>query len=191
MKNLKSCFYLLLFLPVFTLAQQAWVKGTIHDPRGDAVVQVKITNNVDDTAVYSDVLGNFSVHFSNIEGLRSLTLSFEKSGFKNQNVPLDFSATSQIDLGIWTMFSSVPSDQEIHLTEFSEGVFNSLRQDDFTSNPLLSSQKTVLLETMAFQFRSSFFSARGLGSAAQNLWLNGIKMNDFERGRPQWSQWGD
>ena len=190
MNNLKACFCLFFFFPVFILAQEAWVKGTIHDPSGDVVAQVKITNSVDDTAVYSDVWGKFSIQFSNLRPQDSLTLSFEKAGFKTQKIPLDFSSTHPIDLGIWTMFPTVPSDQEIHLTEFSEGVFNSLRQDDFTSNPLLSSQKTVLLETMAFQFRSSFFSARGLGSASQNLWLNGIKMNDFERGRPQWSQWG-
>lgn len=190
MTKLKTCLFFLFQILSFLHAQESWVKGVLVDQTGGIVSKVQITTSINDRVLYSDFSGFFKLNFSETTDLGKTIITFQKYGYETQNVPIDFSKTSQIDLGIWKLFQASTVEEEIPLAEFSEELFNNLREDELSSNPLLSSQRTVLLEAMAFQFRSSFFSARGLSSASQNLWMNGIKMNDFERGRPQWSQWG-
>jgi hypothetical protein len=55
---------------------------------------------------------------------------------------------------------------------------------------LLQSSQDVFLRTAAFEFSSSFFRVRGLDSDLGAVQMNGIPMNKFYNGRPQWSNWG-
>jgi hypothetical protein len=48
----------------------------------------------------------------------------------------------------------------------------------------------VFLNTVAFQFRPTFFRLRGLDPLYQEVQLNGIPMHSFFKGSPQWNQWG-
>jgi len=48
----------------------------------------------------------------------------------------------------------------------------------------------VFLNAAAFDFSATFFRPRGLNSENGKVLINGIEMNKFFNGRPQWNNWG-
>ena len=63
--------------------------------------------------------------------------------------------------------------------------------DEAVSIPaVLSAQKDVLSRASAFDFGLAFFRPRGLDTRNRSVLINGLEMNTFETGRPQWSYWG-
>lgn len=54
----------------------------------------------------------------------------------------------------------------------------------------LQAQRDLFLSTAAFQFGSAFFRLRGLDASHRSVRINGIAMNHFMTGRPNWGQWG-
>jgi len=55
---------------------------------------------------------------------------------------------------------------------------------------LLHASRDVFLNAAAFDFSSTFFKPRGLGSEYGTVSINGMEMNKFFDGKPQWSNWG-
>ena len=85
------------------------------------------------------------------------------------------------------------------LDQFSESMSlitlsdDELSEDDQAADNisgLLQSSRDVFLRTAAYEFSSSFFRVRGLDSDLGSVRINGVPMNKFYNGRPQWSNWG-
>ncbi|MGB2283071.1 MAG: carboxypeptidase regulatory-like domain-containing protein, partial [Flavobacteriaceae bacterium] len=85
------------------------------------------------------------------------------------------------------------------LDQFSESMSlitlsdDELSEDDQAADNisgLLQSSRDVFLRTAAYEFSSSFFRVRGLDSDLGSVRMNGVPMNKFFNGRPQWSNWG-
>ena len=85
------------------------------------------------------------------------------------------------------------------LDQFSESMSlitlsdDELSEDDQAADNisgLLQSSRDVFLRTAAYELSSSFFRVRGLDSDLGSVRMNGIPMNKFYNGRPQWSNWG-
>ena len=85
------------------------------------------------------------------------------------------------------------------LDQFSESMSlitlsdDELSEDDQAADNisgLLQSSRDVFLRTAAYEFSSSFFRVRGLDSDLGSVRMNGVPMNKFYNGRPQWSNWG-
>lgn len=55
---------------------------------------------------------------------------------------------------------------------------------------LLQSSTDPFQQAVAFNFSAVFFKERGYDSNMGKLLFNGIPMNKFSNGRPQWSEWG-
>lgn len=55
---------------------------------------------------------------------------------------------------------------------------------------LLQSSNDPFQQAVAFNFSLVFFRERGYDSSLGKLLFNGIPMNKFSTGRPQWSEWG-
>lgn len=66
--------------------------------------------------------------------------------------------------------------------------------DDFESVSgsmgLLQSTRDVYLNRAAFDFGQAFFKVRGYDSRNGQVLINGVPMNKFFDGRPQWNHWG-
>src|SRR5690606_615404 len=67
-----------------------------------------------------------------------------------------------------------------------------LMEDEMTSmsSEMLQASKDIFLNRAAFDFGQAFFRIRGYGSEYGQVLLNGIPMNKFINGRPQWNNWG-
>ncbi|MEX0290107.1 MAG: TonB-dependent receptor, partial [Flavobacteriaceae bacterium] len=63
-------------------------------------------------------------------------------------------------------------------------------EDIVTSAGLLQATRDIYLQRAAFDFSQAFFRVRGYDSSNGLVLLNGISMNKFADGRPQWSNWG-
>jgi hypothetical protein len=94
-----------------------------------------------------------------------------------------------------SLVSAVVND----LDQFSESMSlitlsdDELSEDDQAADNisgLLQSSRDVFLRTAAYEFSSSFFRVRGLDSDLGSVRMNGVPMNKFFNGRPQWSNWG-
>ncbi len=59
-----------------------------------------------------------------------------------------------------------------------------------TATGLLQATKDLFLSRAAFDFGQAFFRVRGYDSREGQVYLNGILMNKFFDGRPQWNNWG-
>ena len=69
--------------------------------------------------------------------------------------------------------------------------------DDLTEESMLGGSpdflqagRDVFLSAAAFDFSPVFFRVRGLDSRYSRVYLNGLPMNRFYDGRPQWNNWG-
>ena len=83
---------------------------------------------------------------------------------------------------------NISSNQQLIILSDDE-----LSEDDQASgniSGLLQSSQDVFSRTAAFEFSSSFFRVRGLDTDFGAVQMNGIPMNKFYNGRPQWSNWG-
>ncbi|MFD0993835.1 carboxypeptidase-like regulatory domain-containing protein [Tenacibaculum geojense] len=117
------------------------------------------------------------------------TITFSKVGYENQNYTVIVS-DEDIDLGdvfMLDLFEEV--NQDVSIITLTDDELN----DDtaITDNivGLLQASRDLYLRTAAFDFGSSFYSLRGLGSENSTVLLNGIEMNKQINGRPQWSNW--
>ncbi|VAW17936.1 Thiamin-regulated outer membrane receptor Omr1 [hydrothermal vent metagenome] len=61
---------------------------------------------------------------------------------------------------------------------------------DSNSSGLLQATRDVFLNRAAFDFGQAFFRVRGYDSQNGKILVNGIPMNKFYDGRPQWNNWG-
>ena len=94
---------------------------------------------------------------------------------------------------------SLEPESNDELDQFSESMSlitlsdDELSEDDQSADNisgLLQSSRDVFLRTAAYEFSSSFFRVRGLDSDLGSVRMNGVPMNKFYNGRPQWSNWG-
>lgn len=88
----------------------------------------------------------------------------------------DFSAQSQLKKNEGEEFG----EHQIEID--SDGIQNISR--------LLSSGKDLFSRTVAYDFSSHFFRQRFLGTEHSVVMLNGVTLNKFTSGRPEWSNWG-
>ena len=109
--------------------------------------------------------------------------------FATKRLPVFFKEDS-MDLGIVVLEKDITIDQTDNLVTLTEGDLT----DDGGSIPvslgLLQATRDVFLNRAAFDFGQAFFRVRGYDSKNGQVLINGILMNKFFDGRPQWNNWG-
>lgn len=97
---------------------------------------------------------------------------------------------SPIDLGSIYLERDIQYEKTDNLITLTDGDL----LDDFESVSgsmgLLQSTRDVYLNRAAFDFGQAFFKVRGYDSRNGQVLINGIPMNKFFDGRPQWNHWG-
>jgi len=176
------------FHSIITAQQHITISGKVLDVD---------TQNALENAVISMVGVQWTV-VSNREGifefkgafpLGEQLLTIKLKGFITRSFPIVISKDATLNLGEITMDIDVKHREEgfatIDLTNDQE-----FDTDDGSQNQtLLQANRDPFLNSVAFNWSSTFFKVRGLGSEYSKVVLNGIEMNSFFNRRPDWSNW--
>jgi hypothetical protein len=164
------------------------IKGTVvsaEDEQPMAEVQVTVQDTEFSTMTGAD--GTFEL--MNVPNGEHV-LKIQKVGFEPsyQAVSMD---NALVDLGSIMLFidvtqlidTSVITITDEELSEDEAGGADNIAG-------LLLSSKDPYQRAVAFNWSSVFFRERGYDSGYGQILFNGIPMNKFNNGRPQWSDWG-
>jgi hypothetical protein len=182
---------LFLLLASFGFAQQTQVTGTVV---GD-------TDEVPIPDVEVTIEGTLLTATSNNEGVFVLQgeqlplgeqfLIVSRDGFLTKRYPIVVTEGETLNLGVLYLKQDITEETEqIGIISLSD---NELAGDDnvlFNVSGLLQSTQDVFLRAAAFDFSATFFNPRGYDNARGKILINGMEMNKFSTGRPQWTQWG-
>lgn len=179
-----------IFTVIIASAQQTVVKGSVID--GATMVPIpNVTVTIEETlqTVQTDAEGKFS--FTSNVPLGEQILKIEKSGYITKRFPIIVNEGQTLDISDMMLDINVADSVDLYTITLSDDELN----DDTSGGAdnisgLLQSSQDIFQRTAAFEFSSSFFSVRGLSSENGTVLINGIEMNKFYSGRPQWSNWG-
>ncbi len=83
----------------------------------------------------------------------------------------------------------VQDDENIpQITVFAQDLESDNQSQDIGG--LLQSSRDIFVSTAGYVFGQTRFKIRGYGNENTDVLINGIRVNDFETGRPYWSSWG-
>lgn len=190
----KQCYVLMclmLLLPYIAITQVTQVRGRIIDSNSSEPVEdVDVQIAQSPFAVQTSPSGLFSIADGELP-LGEQVLILIKAGYVKQRLSIIINQGETLNIE--------PILLEIDLTEIESqiGVIsltdNELDQDEgasFNVSGLLQAGRDVFLSAAAFDFSASFFRPRGFDNNNGKLLINGLEMNKFDTGRPQWSNWG-
>lgn len=169
--------------------QQTLIKGSVKDVvTNEPIPDVTVTIEETSQSTKTDALGEFS--FTTNLPLGEQVLKVSKNGYLTARYPIVVNEGSIVN--ITDMFLQIDVSESVDL--FTIALSDDELNDDMSGadniSGLLQSSRDVFLRTAAFEFSSSFFKVRGLGSENGTVLINGIEMNKMFNGRPQWSNWG-
>ncbi|GAA4309172.1 carboxypeptidase-like regulatory domain-containing protein [Pontixanthobacter gangjinensis] len=190
---MKISIFWVLLLSLFSLdihAQQPALEGRLVDAITNVPLpQVKIAIEGSFLETFTAPDGTFSLGLENI-AQKEVLLNISRTGYINRRLPVKLNAEGK-KLGEISLqpdeFYEGNNQVTISLTDAEvlgeEGSFDNI-------SGILQSTRDVYLNTAAFDFSQTFFRVRGLGAEYGKLLINGMEMNKFYDGRPQWSNWG-
>ncbi len=185
--------FLLLILVVFSIyeihSQQTIVKGSVIDAVSfDFIFNVTITIEETNQSTKTDVAGEFI--FSVNLPLGEQILRISKTGYITKRYPIIINENAIVNITDMTLEIDGSETEDLYTITLSDDELNDDTSGSDNISGLLSSSLDVFQRTAAFEFSSSFFKVRGLGSDNGSVLINGIEMNKLYNGRPQWSNWG-
>ena len=182
-----SFVYAFLFV-IILHAQELEVRGilinTFEEPLSGYRIRLVGTEN----EVTSNAQGFFTLPLP--PNFSSGVLLVQNNQKTEIQIPIVKNETHTINLGRWII------DTELHLQEDqAQPDWEALLEEDAGFDrgqigSVLQSQRDVFLNTVAFQFSPTFYRLRGLDNSNQEVRLNGLVMQSYFKGSPQWSQWG-
>ncbi|HET8737843.1 MAG TPA: carboxypeptidase-like regulatory domain-containing protein [Pricia sp.] len=182
-----SIFSLIFIFPVAVLAQDGLtVTGTVLDGRTkEPVPEVMVAVEGNQYEIRTDSEGRFKI---TIPATGDYILNLTASDFVVQRIPIALESEN-LDLGILYLERDISVEQTDNLITLTE---SELLDDEINSNSsaLLQATRDVFLNRAAFDFGQAFFRVRGYDSQNGMVLVNGIPMNKFYDGRPQWNNWG-
>ncbi|MDT0620278.1 TonB-dependent receptor [Croceitalea vernalis] len=151
-------------------------------PLHNAFIKIEGTSILSKTNVSGDfeirpkTFGEFIIHIS-------------KPDYKSKRLPISYDGQS-INLGIILLEKDITLEKNDNLISLTDGDLSDDNESTSVSAGLLQATRDVFLNRAAFDFGQAFFRVRGYDSQNGQVLLNGIKMNKFYDGRPQWNNWG-
>jgi hypothetical protein len=173
---------------VVLVAQQplSQVEGTVVDIlSGTALPGVVITLEGETATSLTGANGAFRVR-TMLRG--EYILSVLLPDYREQRIPVNLNGTT-ISLGTLYLERDLEFEKQDNLIALTE---SELLDDDSGAGNLglLQATRDVFLNRAAFDFGQAFFRVRGYDSQNGEVMLNGLPMNKFLDGRPQWNNWG-
>ena len=179
-----SFVYAFLFV-IILHAQELEVRGilinTFEEPLSGYRIRLVGTEN----EVTSNAQGFFTLPLP--PNFSSGVLLVQNNQKTEIQIPIVKNETHTINLGRWII------DTELHLQEDqAQPDWEALLEEDAGFDrgqigSVLQSQRDIFLNTVAFQFSPTFYRLRGLDNSNQEVRLNGLVMQSYFKGSPQWS----
>ncbi|MCB0448021.1 MAG: TonB-dependent receptor, partial [Gelidibacter sp.] len=189
---MKKSFLIYLFgiFSVFTaVAQQTVVKGSVLDGTTDEPIpDVTITIEKTLQSTQTNAAGQFS--FTTNVPLGEQVLVVEKRGYVTKRYPIVVNEGKTVDISGMMLDVDISDSVDQFTITLTDDELNDDTGGADNISGLLQSSQDVFQNTAAFEFSSSFFNVRGLGSENGTVLINGIEMNGDYDGRPQWNNWG-
>ncbi len=175
---------------IHATSQQITISGKFADAFTEVPLpQVKVSIESYFTEVFSDSGGKFHLELDNI-ATGEYILRIDKSGYLLKRIPVTISSEVK-SLGVILLQPDPAFEQNqqsiIGLSD-AELLLDESEFDNISG--ILQSSRDIFLNAAAFDFSQTFFRPRGLGSEYGKILINGLEMNKFYDGRPQWSSWG-
>lgn len=188
MKKYYSLSVLMFFYYIAAAQQTTIIKGEVVDALSlKPVFQASV--HVQGTSFYAKTDENGSFGFNNID-FGKYVLVIEQNGYISQSFPITVLEFGIVDLDRIYLEQDISIEQTDSLLSLADNDFSNDNFGTENTAGLLQATKDVFLKTAAFEFSSSFFNVRGLGSENGEVLLNGVPMNKQFNGRPQWGNWG-
>ena len=178
---------LILVLSVSALtafAQDGGVRGRVVSRAGRVALDgVKVTMTPGDVTVMSDERGNFLIE--NVPA-GEYSLQFETPEFEPLTIAVRVGSQVR-DINAVVLVPDVPR-QMIDDAVFAE--FDMETVDDAQALPTsLSASKDIFNNIASYKFSEMRFNVRGYDSQYQDVYMNGIRLNDALTGYTPWSLW--
>ncbi|MBI9055641.1 MAG: carboxypeptidase-like regulatory domain-containing protein [Bacteroidales bacterium] len=189
MRHLTLFFVLTLFASLSIFAQTGSVQGNVIDGKTTEPIE-NIFVQVDGTSieVYTNEKGEFLL---NNVPIGMGTLVFTGKDFEPKNLEFSLASGELLQIGSVTLKYlpelNVDSD-ELPMITLEESDFD----DDGlqSAGGILQSSGDVFSDVAAYTFGAARFRVRGYDSENSAIFFNGIDMNNMEKGRPYYSDWG-
>lgn len=177
----------LLGIPMYLAGQGGGITGQVVNAfSGEPLQGVLVTLAGLQRSGFTDEDGRF---FLSLPGaMEPLTCDFSLEGFQTLRITA-LAVDRSLDLGVVHLRpepGELPPESLItlgHADQFEEDLAGG-------SSDFLQAGRDVFLNHAAFDFSPAFFRVRGYDSRYASVYLNGIPMNRFFDGRPQWNNWG-
>jgi len=188
----KNIFFIALVFSLETgLTQEIRIRGIIKDATTAAAIpEVVIRILKTDLHTSSTPTGTFELKGKLPDG--NQTLVFSKQGYLELRLPVSLHANQNLYLEYIPLeVDLAEANQNLTLISLSDMQLNGdeTARDNVVSG-LLGATNDVFSNAAAFDFSATFFRPRGLDSKYSRVLINGIELNKFNTGRPQWSNWG-
>lgn len=184
---MRFCFLLALLICHCSIAQDATrISAIIIDeqtgePIGNALVSLEgLPINV-----VTSLNGQFEF---TVEVKGDYILNVSAPDFVSKRLPIVIT-DEPLDLGTIFLNTDITMDKTDNLIS----ILDSDLSEDISSpinTGLLQATRDVFLTKAAFDFGQAFFRIRGYDSQNGKVMINGMPMNKFFDGRPQWNNWG-
>lgn len=175
-----------------SLGPQAYLKQLVHvrAPSEDLIVRARfslqgktLVATVNADGVYGLLLpsiGQFRIQVS-APSYESIEFSIRLRG---QAKPPIYVVLPSINF-----YNEALLEQDIDPLQLSEAALEGVG-GDLSSPYLLQATRDVFLGSAAFDFGQAFFKIKSLDARYGKVFMNGVPMNKWFNGRPQWSDWG-
>jgi hypothetical protein len=160
--------------------------GEIRDTNSKEILEsVSILLEGDDSSYKNNKQGIFSIE-TMLFGEQIIAFNFPD--YNTKRIPLIINK-ELIELGVIYLDRDIELEKNDNLITLTDA---ELHDDEVSSNSagLLQATKDIFLNKAAFDFGQAFFRVRGYDSKQSKVLINGIEMNKFYDGRPQWNNWG-
>ena len=112
------------------------------------------------------------------------------NGYQDKLIKVVLLPGKSFDLGIIPLEENDEIEKEAGNIALLDSDLNDDSGGNESSSGLLQATRDAYQQAAAFNWGTSRYRVRGLDSKYAVLMMNGIKMNKFFDGRPQWSNWG-
>jgi len=179
---------LVVFLSTYIFSQNPSISGCVIESLSskdiqNATIEIQDTNFVTKT----DFQGQFILYATTLKGNYVMTVS--KKGYETKRFPIlvEEGAVLNLDCIILNKLHDFNSKHNVIILPI-DALDNDVDSSDNISG-VLNYSRSIFEKTAAFNFSSSFFKMRGLDANYTSLSINGINMNSFYNGRPEWGAW--
>ena len=129
--------------------------------------------------------GLFELH---LDQVGEVILNISAVDYLTKRIPI-VAENQRIDLGRVLLLRDITFDKTDNLITLTDTDFSDEERAAVASG-LLQATRDVFLRKAAFDFGQAFFRVRGYDSQNGKVLINGMPMNKFFDGRPQWNNWG-